>query len=499
MTGANRFTLPARALSGTATRAFRDVVPWSETRDMYPAIERILASLMPYDYAAVAIIDERSSNVSFTQVLPMHDAGNLQTVLRLNETTPAGWVLKHQKPLLVSTINRKLFPKALEGLPEGTLFGCWMPMNRRRKPLGVLFVGSPHDPQLEKRALDLLLASVETLGTVDLHDSASQNSESSGRIKSRKPGIEERPRSEWTPENVIAMSSGFRSVMEQVRTVAPSERIVLLRGESGTEKEFSARLIHELSHRNKEVFIKLRCTGQPSQILERKLFGYEKDGIKELGRWKLAASGTLFLDEIADLPNDLQSKLVAAINERRVEGPEYHNREPLDARLLASTSRDLSAMVIEGRFNKDLYRLLSVSPIDLVPLRNRLADIPALVAHFVGKHARLMNKNITSVPQETMQMLCGRQWPGNVKELENVIERAVMLTHGNTLSSPILEPEALHDESLQGAERRHIIRILKESRGIIGGAVGAAKRLGVKRTTLNSKLKKLGIRRDVYR
>jgi formate hydrogenlyase transcriptional activator len=384
------------------------------------------------------------------------------------------------------------------------LFGCWIPLSRRGEAIGVLFVGSRHDAQLEKRALDLLALSPQISGAIEITEGFQQVVDSTNKLREEKSYLEDQLRSEWRFENVIGMSSGSRSVMDQVRRVAPRGQPVLIRGEIGTEKELIARLIHELSLRNREIFVKVHCAGQPSHILARRLFGYEKDslsgtGSRRLGRLELAQSGTLFLEEIADLPTELQCRLLLAFKEGRPDRLEGRGGIPLDIRLLASTSRDLSALVSAGKFNKDLYELLTVYPIQLLPLRDRSTDIPLLASHFISKFARQMNKTINNIPQETMSILCAGQWPGNVRELENFIERAVMLTPGCTLRAPVSELEALPDDTLEAAERKHILRILRDARGVIGGAHGAAKRLGVKRTTLNSKLKKLGIERKAYR
>jgi formate hydrogenlyase transcriptional activator len=264
-----------------------------------------------------------------------------------------------------------------------------------------------------------------------------------------------------------------------------------------------ARLIHQLSPRHLHTFVKVNCAAYPAHILAKKLFGYEKTGLGEaavrrMGRVELAHLSTLFLEEVADLPTELQSRLVLAIKEKERTQPEGRARGSLDIRLLASTSRDLSVLANLGHFNRDLHQLLKVFPIELLPLRKRSGDIPSLVNHFVGKFARQMKKTIHTIPQETMSVLCAGQWPGNLRELENFMERAVMLTPGSTLRVPLAELEALHEESLQAAERKHILRVIRDSKGVIGGPGGAAKRLAVKRTTLNSKLKKLGINRDTY-
>jgi formate hydrogenlyase transcriptional activator len=362
----------------------------------------------------------------------------------------------------------------------------------------------PAIESVRQRILDLLALSPQIAGAIEITEGFQQVVDSTNKLREEKSYLEDQLRSEWRFENVIGMSSGFKSVMEQVRRVAPGGQTVLIRGEIGTEKELIAGLIHELSLRKREIFVKVHCAGQPLHILARRLFGYEKDGLcgtgsRRPGRLELAQSGTLFLEEIADLPTELQSRLLLAFKEGRPERLEGRGRMPLDIRLLASTSRDLSALVSAGKFIKDLYELLTVYPIQLLPLRDRSTDIPLLASHFISKFARQMNKTITNIPQETMSILCAGQWPGNVRELENFIERAVMLTPGCTLRAPVSELEGLPDDTLEAAERKHIQRILRDARGVIGGAHGAAKRLGVKRTTLNSKLKKLGIERKAYR
>jgi formate hydrogenlyase transcriptional activator len=500
----SRFTLPLRSLNGAPTGELRKATPTRpDIRQILPAVATVLQKLMPHDYAAIALRAEDTGHLCLRELSSKYEAGSVQVALLPTDRTPAGWALTHQKPLLVSTIHLKQFSKASDGLPDGLLFGCWIPLRRRGVAIGVLFVGSRQDAGFEKRALDLLRLLPEIAGAIEITESAPQVVDSTDKLREEKSYLEDQLRSEWRFENVIGMSSGFRSVMEQVRKVAPGGETVLIRGENGTEKELIARLIHELSPRNREIFVKVRCAGQPVQVLARKLFGYEKDSLggadsRRLGRLELAHLGTLFLEEIGDLPTELQSRLLLELREGRPARGEGQGRIPLDIRLLASTSHDLSAPVSAAGFNEDLYRLLNVAPIHLLPLRDRSEDIPLLAGHFVNKFARQMNKTINSIPPETMAILCASQWPGNVRELENFIERAVMLTQGSILRAPVSELAALPDETLQGAERRHILRVLRDARGVIGGTRGAAKRLGVKRTTLNSKIKKLGIEREVY-
>jgi formate hydrogenlyase transcriptional activator len=495
----SRFMLPLRPADGGLTRELsRTVLNCSDIYQILPAIEAVLQKMMPHDYAAIALQDEKTGYLGLRELSSMRP---VPVAMLSTERTPAGWALNHQKPLLLSTIDLKQFSKPFDGLPSGISFGCWIPLRRRGEAIGVLFVGSRHDADLEKRALDLLALTPQIPGAIEMSESLQQIVESTDKLREEKSYLEDQLRSEWKFENVIGMSNGFRNVMEQVRRVAPGGQTVLIRGENGTEKELIARLIHQLSPRNREIFVKVRCAGQPSNILARKLFGDQKDSLSgtRLGRLELANRGTLFLEEIGDLPTELQSRLLLAFRAGEPERPEEKGRTALDVRLLASTSRDLSALVGAGRFNEDLYRLLTVSPIQLVPLRERPTDIPLLASHFVSKFARQMNKTISNIPKETMSILCAGQWPGNVRELEHYIERAVMLTTGRTLCAPVSELGALQDETLCAAERKHILLILRDAKGIIGGTRGAANRLGVKRTTLNSKIKKLGIERGAYR
>jgi formate hydrogenlyase transcriptional activator len=499
-----RLTLPLRRVDGVQTGELnRAVLTGQDIREILPAVHSVLQKMVPHDYAAIALRDENSGYLGLRELSSQYGSVSPQVAMLSTEGTPAGWALTHQTPLLVSRLSLKRFSKPFEGLPAGMLFGCWIPLSRRGETIGVLFVGSRQDAHLEERALDLLALSHKITGAIQFGGRVRQIVDSSDEPREEKPYLESQVPSEWRFENVIGTSNGFRTVLQQVRRLAPSCQTVLIRGENGTEKESIARLIHKLSLRNREIFVKVHCAGQAAHTLEGKLFGYEREslsrtGPRRLGRLEAAHLGTLFLEEIADLPIELQSRILLAFREegQRLEG---QGRTPLDIRLLASTSRDLSALVRAGRFNEDLYRQLAVSPIQLPPLRDRATDIPLLAGHFVSKYARQMNKTIDNIPQETMSILCASEWPGNVRELENFIERAVMLTKGRTLRAPLSELEALQDETLQAAERKHILRILEATRWVIGGARGAANRLGLKRTTLNSKLRKLGIERGAYR
>jgi PAS domain S-box-containing protein len=303
---------------------------------------------------------------------------------------------------------------------------------------------------------------------------------------------------------IVGQSKALQLVMEQVGKVAASDATVLLLGETGTGKELVARAIHRLSQRVNSSFVKLNCAAIPSGLLESELFGNEKGAFtgavsRKIGRLELADEGTLFLDEIGEISLALQPKLLRVLQDQEFERLGGTQTLKVDFRLIAATNRDLADVVRHNEFRSDLYYRLNVFPIRVPPLRERREDIPLLVEHFVQKFSRRMNKQITSIPRKTMDALIGWEWPGNVRELENFIERSVILTQGSVLVSPLSEmgPTAvarkLVDQTLETTEREHILRALRESHGQIGGLRGAATRLGLKRTTLQSKIKHLGI------
>jgi PAS domain S-box-containing protein len=330
-------------------------------------------------------------------------------------------------------------------------------------------------------------------------------SEARKKLAEEKLYLEQEIDAELGFGEIIGKSKALQAVMGQVGKVAASDATVLLLGETGTGKELVARAIHRLSMRSRNSFIKLNCAAIPSGLMESELFGNEKGAFtgavsKKIGRLELADKGTLFLDEIGEIPLALQPKLLRVLQDQEFERLGGIHTLKVDFRLIAATNRGLADAVRENEFRSDLYYRLNVFPIRLPPLRERREDIRLLVEHFVQKCARRMNKSITSIPKRTVDALMGWEWPGNVRELENFIERSVILTQGSVLVAPLSElkpmtatKEEVADESLEAAERDHILRALRESHGQIGGPRGAAMRLGLKRTTLQSKLKQLGI------
>jgi formate hydrogenlyase transcriptional activator len=307
-------------------------------------------------------------------------------------------------------------------------------------------------------------------------------------------------------EQIIGNSAALESVLEQVERVAPTDSTVLIQGETGTGKELIARAIHNLSVRCGRPFIKLNCAAIPFDLLESELFGHELGAFtgaiaQKIGRFELADKGTLFLDEVGDIPPGLQPKLLRVLQEQEFERLGSTRTHQVDVRLVAATNRNLADMVKRSEFRSDLYYRLNVFPIPLPPLRERREDIPALVEHFVEIYARRMDKQIEHIAPETMSTLVSYQWPGNIRELQNFIERSVILSSGNVLHPPLAslksaaEAQSLGPITLEDAERDHIRKTLDQTRWVVSGPNGAAARLGIKRSTLYFRMQKLGISR----
>jgi len=307
-------------------------------------------------------------------------------------------------------------------------------------------------------------------------------------------------------EQIIGNSPALESVLEQVEQVAPTDSTVLIQGETGTGKELIARAIHNLSARCGRPFVRLNCAAIPFDLLESELFGHERGAFtgaiaQKIGRFELADKGTLFLDEVGDIPPGLQPKLLRVLQEQEFERLGSTRTHQVDVRLVAATNRNLPDMVKRNEFRSDLYYRLNVFPIPLPPLRARREDIPALVEHFVEIYGRRMGKQIDEISSETMSELGSYAWPGNIRELQNFIERSVILTSGNVLKSPLAslrnapEAESLEPVTMEDAEREHIRKILEQTRWVVSGPNGAAARLGIKRSTLYFRMQKLGISR----
>ena len=308
-------------------------------------------------------------------------------------------------------------------------------------------------------------------------------------------------------EQIIGNSPALESVLEQVQRVAPTDSTVLIQGETGTGKELIARAVHDSSSRFARPFIKLNCAAIPFDLLESELFGHERGAFtgaiaQKVGRFELADKGTLFLDEVGDIPLGLQPKLLRVLQEQEFERLGGTRTHQVDVRLVAATNRNLAEMVKRNEFRSDLYYRLNVFPIPLPPLRERREDIPALVSHFVERYGRRMGKQIEHIPPDIMSALSSHPWPGNIRELQNFIERSVIVTSGNVLCSPLTslknaaETESQEATTLEDAERNHIRKVLEQTRWVVSGPNGAAARLGIKRSTLYFRMQKLGISRS---
>ena len=307
---------------------------------------------------------------------------------------------------------------------------------------------------------------------------------------------------------MVGESPAFEEVLRNIRIVAPTDATVLVQGETGTGKELIARALHELSGRSKQPFVKVNCAAIPATLLESELFGHEKGSFtgafaQKLGRFEVAHKGTLFLDEIGEMPLELQPKLLRAIQEQELERVGGNRTIHVDIRIIAATNRNLKQMVEEGKFRSDLYYRLLVFPLNVPPLRERREDIPRLTRYFVHKYAQRMGRNIDTIPTGAMEALTRYDWPGNIRELQNVVERAVIVSHGTTLHVATSEfmPKAdsvrvPHSEVSQISERDRIIKALEEANGQVGGPNGAAARLGLKRTTLQNRMRKYMIARQ---
>jgi transcriptional regulator with GAF, ATPase, and Fis domain len=324
-----------------------------------------------------------------------------------------------------------------------------------------------------------------------------------------KLGIREQVSYERRFEQIIGNSLALEAVLEQVERVAPTDSTVLIEGETGTGKELIAQAIHNLSSRCGRPFVRLNCAAIPLDLLESELFGHEKGAFtgaiaQKIGRFELADKGTLFLDEVGDIPAPLQPKLLRVLQEQEFERLGSTRTHQVDVRLVAATNRDLAEMVNRGQFRSDLYYRLNVFPVMLPPLRARSEDIPALVTHFAGIFGRRMGRQIEHIPAETMSALNSYQWPGNIRELQNLVERAVILSNDGVLPNPlpatvsqVLAVSTAATTTLRESERALILQTLEEVRWVIGGPKGAAAKLGLKRTTLIHKMQKLGISRPL--
>jgi formate hydrogenlyase transcriptional activator len=400
-----------------------------------------------------------------------------------------------------------------EMLARGIRSLLMLPLAGRDRMLGILSLGRLDDVTYSSDDVEFLgQVANQVARAIENALAYGQIAELKDRLAQEKVYLEDEIRSELKFEEIIGQSPALRTVLSQIETVAPTDSTVLIYGDTGTGKELVARALHNLSSRGNNAFVKLNCAAIPTGLLESELFGHERGAFtgaisQRIGRFELAHNGTVFLDEIGEIPLELQPKLLRVLQEREFERLGGTRTIRSDARLIAATNRDLSAMVEEQKFRQDLFYRLNVFPIRVPALRERTEDIPLLVRHFVQQFSRKMNKHIDSVPSETMKALVRYEWPGNIRELQNVIERAVILSPGPALRvsladlksrvEPVVSahPAGANIQSvLHETERVQILHALDRSKGIVSGPEGAAALLGMKRSTLQSRMQKLGIR-----
>jgi formate hydrogenlyase transcriptional activator len=402
-------------------------------------------------------------------------------------------------------------------LPEEVQAICALPLISRNRKLGALGLARLEEVPFDGSDVDFLRQLANQVAiAVDNALAYGQIANLKDKLAQEKVYLEDEIRTDRYFEEIIGKSTALRRLLKEVETVAPTDSTVLIYGETGTGKELIARAIHNLSRRQPRSFVKLNCAAIPTGLLESELFGHERGAFtgaiaQRIGRFELASQGTVFLDEIGEIPLELQPKLLRVLQEREFERLGSSRTLRTDARLIAATNRDLDAMVKEQKFREDLFYRVNVFPLHVPPLRERPEDIPMLVRHFADQFARRANKSIETVPSDTMKALCRYHWPGNIRELQNVIERAVIVSLGSVLRVPVGDlrarassarpgtaPELKNIRSvLEEAERKHIVEVLQETNWIVAGPNGAAIRLGMKRSTLQFHMQKLGISRNV--
>ena len=509
-----------------------------DLREVLRAISANFRELMRCDGAGVWLPGEEAGTFKLYAFDASSSKGFAKEDLIITpaENDPGKRAFETMKPT-VATVEEMGWPGGGEGYrlaaAEGVKSACFIPLVSRGRALGDLMIVRKTEGTFTAEDVDFLSQAAGQIAIAIENALAYREiSDLKDKLAQEKLYLEEEIRSEMNFEQIVGSSAALKHVLQLVETVAASDSTVLLLGDTGTGKELIARAIHDRSRRKERTFVKLNCAAIPTGLLESELFGHEKGAFtgaisQKVGRMELADQGTLFLDEVGDIPTEIQPKLLRALQEREFERLGSTHTRRVNVRLIAATNRNLEKMIADREFRSDLFYRLNVFPIRIPPLRDRREDIPLLVSHFVQKFAKQMQKKIESIPAAAMKGLAAWEWPGNIRELENFIERAVILTRGKSLEAPLSELRKLGTdtrpspgvqpaqeeiarivkESISAAlngkkdfsdeysqkQREEIVRALTEAKGRVGGADGAAARMGINRTTLISRMKKFGI------
>ena len=475
-------------------------------RELLSSISNCLRRVLPHDAAGLALYDIAINKLRVT-ALDFPSDENVFIVDEIIELdgTPSGRAFATRQPV----INDGHEPPHALAKRAGLKSGVVVPLVSHDRALGTLGVGSLQENAFTEDDADLLNQVGKQVAIAVENALAFREIDAlKNQLEEEKLYLEEEIRTEYNFEEIIGNSLALKRVLQDVETVAATDSTVLIYGETGTGKELIAHAIHNLSQRRERTLVKVNCAAIPTGLLESEFFGHERGAFtgaidRRIGRFELADHGTIFLDEVEDIPLELQSKLLRVLQEQEFERLGSSRTQRVDVRVVAATNTDLAELVDERKFRSDLYYRLNVFPINVPPLRERPEDIPLLVHFFANRFAQQMKKRIESVPKETMAALVSYNWPGNIRELQNLVERGVILSRGATREIPLTElkrsPRVTtvtnSSTTLEAVERDHILRVLSETRWVIGGPGGAAARLGMNRTTLNHRMRKLGISR----
>ena len=477
-------------------------------RELLSAISGCLRRVMPHDVAGLALHDQGINKLRITALeFPEHEDVFIEDEIIDIEGTPGGRAFTTRQPVM-SGLEISTGPL---GKRTGVKSACTVPLISHDRVLGVLGVGRLSENAFTKDDAELLTEVGKQVAIAVENALAYREIDAlKNKLQEEKLYLQEEIRTEYNFEEIIGTSATLKRALQDVETVAPTDSTVLIFGETGTGKELIARALHNLSARREHTLVKVNCAAIPTGLLESEMFGHERGAFtgaveQRKGRFELAHRGTIFLDEIEEIPLELQPKLLRVLQEQEFERLGSGKTIRVDVRVLTATNADLAQMVGEKKFRSDLYYRLNVFPIALPALRERPEDIPLLVHFFAQKFAQQMKKPIKTIPAETMAKLTAYSWPGNIRELQNLIERAVILSRGSVLEVPLAELQQPANVvpmnqiqapiRLEAVEREHIMRILRETGWVIGGTAGAAARLGLNRTTLNNRMRKLGITR----